>query len=732
MSMKDFLRYSKTAAALFVFLLFFALTTTVVFFEKQPTSWLDEIEVGEPAPRDIFAPVSFTLLNAKETAKLRQSLRDQAMSVYSMDSKAVEKRSRHAESFLNALDNYRNDSKRDSAEIAAKYGLTPDEGKTFLEIKDWKEMKLELQKILLDPLDKGILTDEAKAQLLDRGVKTIFIHGPGDRETSSFVNDIPSSREILSHSEKQIQKTIKGPRKLESLWISLSEKTLLSTLSFDEIKTEKKRKKLENETPPIMDVVKKNQILVGKGKIVTEKEHQQIIEASVQLAKRKALSTFIARAILIFITFGIFAFYVFTFENKIFFDLKNLLLVNSIIFLTVILERIAFLMPESLIYFILPVSLVTLLLTILVNFRMALVGAIVITIFTSVLSGFRSDIILFALFGSFAGIFATVGLKKRSQFLKAGAFIGLVNFAVLFSYWIFNNVSFRGSFQLGALGLANGFLMAVFVFFLVFAFEKVFKVTTDITLLELSDLNHPLLKRMVVEAPGTYHHTLMIANLCEAAAEAIGANPLLARVGAYFHDIGKMANPHYYVENEAVERAEAEEVHPSPHEELMPVKSKEIILEHVKKGIELGKKCKLPQIILDFIPEHHGTSVVYYFYHKAKKKRRPGEAAVKESDFRYQGPKPRSKETAIALLADSVEAVVRTLSDHSSENMTENVKKIINEKFIDGQLDECSLTLKDLETIAESFVRTLTGVYHKRIQYPEKDEKEAKPKPFSD
>lgn len=315
--------------------------------------------------------------------------------------------------------------------------------------------------------------------------------------------------------------------------------------------------------------------------------------------------------------------------------------------------------------------------------------------------------------------------------MKVGVFLGLVNFLVIFSYSFFKNISFKGSVNLGTLGLANGFLMSVLIFFLIFLFEKMFKVTTDMTLVELSDLNHPLLRRMVVEAPGTYHHTLMIANLSEAAAEAIEANPLLVRVGAYFHDIGKIANSEFFAENESVHRAETKIDAPSIHERLTPDKSRDIILEHVRRGSELGKKCGLPEVILKFIPEHHGTGVIYFFYHKAKAQHKSGELPVNANDYRYPGPKPQTKETAITLLADSVEATARALPDHSPEALEATVKKVINEKFTDGQLDECPLTLKDLELIAESFIRTLTGVYHTRIQYPEKDEKSNQPKLFS-
>jgi hypothetical protein len=240
-------------------------------------------------------------------------------------------------------------------------------------------------------------------------------------------------------------------------------------------------------------------------------------------------------------------------------------------------------------------------------------------------------------------------------------------------------------------------------------FEFLFKITTDLTLLELSDLNRPLLKKMVLNAPGTYHHSLIVGNLAEAASDAIGANSLLARVGAYYHDIGKIEKAEYFSENETG--------HKSPHEKLAPSMSALIIQSHIKDGIELAKKHNLNKTIIDFIAQHHGTGLIYYFYQRALEKIGDDEK-LKEEAFRYPGPKPQTKEAAIILLADAVEASSRTLNDPTPSRIKGLVQKIINNKFIDNQLDECDLTLKDLNKIAAAFVRTLTGIFHTRVEYP--------------
>ncbi|MBI4707790.1 MAG: HDIG domain-containing protein [Candidatus Omnitrophica bacterium] len=245
-------------------------------------------------------------------------------------------------------------------------------------------------------------------------------------------------------------------------------------------------------------------------------------------------------------------------------------------------------------------------------------------------------------------------------------------------------------------------------------FEYLFNTVTNISLLELADFNQPLLQRLVMEAPGTYHHSLVVGNLSESACRAVGANALLARVGAYYHDIGKLDKAEYFSENQ--------EVRESKHDTLSPEMSKLIIMNHVKEGVELARKSHLSQSIIEFIEQHHGNSLVYYFYRRALEKIEE-DKEVREEGFRYAGPKPTTKETAIVLLADSVEAASRALKEPTAGKIEEMVHKVINNKFIDGQLDECDLTLKDLEKISEVFVRVLGGIYHSRINYPEEHNK---------
>jgi putative nucleotidyltransferase with HDIG domain len=288
-----------------------------------------------------------------------------------------------------------------------------------------------------------------------------------------------------------------------------------------------------------------------------------------------------------------------------------------------------------------------------------------------------------------------------------------------FSYGFLHYESFRSMLEnLFFYMLPNAILVPTAVFLLIGVFEKFFDVTTDITLLELSDLNHPLLKRLSVEAPGTFHHSIIVGNLAEAAAKEIGANSLLARVGCYYHDIGKMQRAEYFVENQAGAM--------NKHESLTPTMSSLILSKHVRAGMELAEEYKLPLAVKQFIPEHHGTSVMAYFYHKAQETMDAKD--INENDFRYPGPKPQSKETAIAMLADTVEAASRTLPNPNLQRVSALVENLIEKRFQEGELDECDITLRELNKIKDAFIHILMGIHHLRIEYPGGEKQAEKPK----
>lgn len=297
----------------------------------------------------------------------------------------------------------------------------------------------------------------------------------------------------------------------------------------------------------------------------------------------------------------------------------------------------------------------------------------------------------------------------RSTFILAGLAVSLVSLLIIFSVGILGREDIYKMLNNGMFGAIGGILSAVFTIGTLPIFETVFDIITPVKLLELSNPNQPVLRRLLIEAPGTYYHSILVGNLAEAAAEDIGANPLLCRVGAYYHDIGKLKRPYFFKENQITKD--------NPHDKITPNLSALVITSHVRDGVEIARKNKLPSTVIRIIEEHHGNTLIAYFYHKALNAE--GAEAIEEGKFRYPFRRPQTGEAAIVMLADSVEAYIRSLSEPTQEQVEQGVRKIIKEKLNDGQLDGSDLTLRDLEIIGQAFVKVLGGIFHERIEYPE-------------
>jgi cyclic-di-AMP phosphodiesterase PgpH len=354
-----------------------------------------------------------------------------------------------------------------------------------------------------------------------------------------------------------------------------------------------------------------------------------------------------------------------------------------------------------------PIAAGAMLVTLLFDFHTAIIFSFTI----SLLSGFwlhDSFFPLYAFVGSLTAAFSVIRCKKRSALLRGGLYVVMVNVMMVLILLI-SEKAFYFKEVLSAVSFAvfSGITVSAIVSMLLPFLEYAFKITTDISLLELLDLNQPLMKALMINAPGTYHHSVIVGNLVESAAEAVGVNPLLARVSSYYHDIGKIKMPEYFVENQSVS--------PSKHEKLTPHMSTMIITSHVKEGVDLARQYKLPQTIIDIIKQHHGSALITYFYQKAREQ---GQESLTENDYKYPGPKPQTRVAALVMMADAVEAASRVLNDPTPARISALVDKIINHIFLDGQLDECERTLKDISEIKRRFTYILTGIFHKRIDYP--------------
>lgn len=396
--------------------------------------------------------------------------------------------------------------------------------------------------------------------------------------------------------------------------------------------------------------------------------------------------------------------------------LLQIIFIKAGIFIAVAVNRSFPYIPVDACYFAIPFALGAMTTAILINRNVALIiGAL-----TSFLIGFVFDekivFPLFSFLGSIAASYQIVRIRQRSVFLKIGLFLGIINMAVIICLnLITGNLFYDLPLRL-VMGFCGGILTGILVAGITPLFESIFGFITDIKLLELANLNQPLFQQMIIEAPGTYHHSIIVSSLAESAAEAISANSLLAKVSAYYHDIGKLKKPQYFIENQ--------QNSDNKHDKLSPKMSSLIIMSHVKDGCELAAKAKLGRQIIDIIRQHHGTSIISFFYDKAKKDKDESIRSLSESDFRYPGPKPQTKEAGLIMLADVIEASSRALSNPTPARIKSLVRERIEGVFMDGQLDECELTLSNLNTIAETFTKILTGIFHHRIDYPENPPKE--------
>ena len=399
--------------------------------------------------------------------------------------------------------------------------------------------------------------------------------------------------------------------------------------------------------------------------------------------------------------FGVHLFYLKKISPRLFLHLALLLAV--LVFAAQALKSYS-----HVIHFYFPIASIAMLTMLLFNdVQISFLMALMSSLLAGIILGFDLNEVLIFFLGSLAGVYRVRDARTRGVLIEAGIFVAIIQ---VISAFLINPVFNKDLLVYILKPLAfNGLICAFVVIATSKIFETIFGEITNFTLLELSDSSHPLMKRMVLEAPGSYHHSLIVSNLSEAAADAIDAHSLLVRVGAYYHDIGKIIKPEYFTENQMLMN--------NKHDELEPSMSRLVIFNHIKEGIDLGRKYHLNQRIIDFIPEHHGTSLMHFFYQKALSEHPEG---LDERDYRYPGPKPQSKETAIVLLADSVEGATRAMDEHTPQRIEDLVRKVVNNKFIDGQLDECNLTLKEIEIIASSFVRVLSAMYHGRIKYPEK------------
>ena len=498
---------------------------------------------------------------------------------------------------------------------------------------------------------------------------------------------------------------------------------------FNQMETNLSRESARQSIVPDFFELSKGDVFLSKG----EKINQRHLEVLMAISELKAGKNFwkksFALALFLAIVILVFANYVRRFSvNRVKVSEKDFLIMAIVSMLTLVTVKffvfvfdenfwgkLGISVPESALWNASPVIAAPMLIGLLVfSGEIVWIYSVFISLCWGLMFDFNFAFMLISFVSGIAGARGVFNCKTRNEIYVAGLKAGLINaLLVLIVHEVLSlhlDVSDKGLLVTAAAGIVGGFLSSVVCMTFIPLFESVFSVTTDVKLLELSNLNHPLLKEMIVKAPGTYHHSMMVGSMVEAAAEEIGANPLLSKVMAYYHDIGKMEHPMYFIENQRSGH--------NPHDHISPFMSKTLLIAHAKDGVELGMKYKLGKPIIDGMVQHHGTTLISYFYNKAIDQLNEGDPEISEEEFRYPGPKPQFRESALCMLADSIEAAARSLDEPTPTRLQNIVRNIVQRKFADGQLDECNLTLKDLTKVEAAFVRILFGVYHQRIDYP--------------
>lgn len=574
------------------------------------------------------------------------------------------------------------------------------------------DFRVNIDRILLDLYATGVI-DRQKSSI---SASEILIRDSSDRTQRvlgvSTVRDLNEARQAALYMLNRVF----SPAEAEAAF-EIFENILIPNYIIDTEETALAIQEEISNISPTKGAVTAGQVIIRKGDLITEDRLTMLL--SLEAARNARASDIeiwqhhLGNAIIFSCIFMFFLMYLFLYRNPIFDNNAMLLLVLLAVGL-VLTFAIFIIRTDSLSIYMVPMAIAPIILTIIFDSRVGLMTTMTLALAVSFMSGNNFEFAVAAMTGSSIAVYSVRDIKNRSQFfLTTPALVFLSYALILLGYTLIKPTGWDNFYSQVLFVVGNAILIWL-SYPLILLFEKLFRVTTEVSLLELNNNNHPLLKELMVKAPGTFQHSLQVANLAEAASSAIGANALLARVGSLYHDIGKSDKPEYFVENQFGD---------NEHDKLKPRMSALVIKNHVSAGVKMAEEAGLPDVIIDFIRTHHGTSIIKFFYDKAKKAADKN-SEVREEDFKYDGPLPNTKETGILLLADTVEAASRAMSEPSYQKLESLVNRLIDEKVDEGQLNNCSLTFQDLRIIKENFLNILVGAYHSRIKYPGQDDHE--------
>ena len=572
-------------------------------------------------------------------------------------------------------------------------------------------LKEQLNTIISELLDDGII-NRNKNELSNDEITVRDLRDRTER-TLNLVNvrDVPEAQEYaryrLSRNYYEEMANVGG---------EIFEQIIEPNLIFNKQETQARVEEALSEISTSKGAVAQGQVIIRRGDIVTKEKYnmlQSLADARAQNASDfERWLRYGGDVLAIVAILTIFFFYLYLYRRHIFANNAMLLLVLIAISLICVSSSIVYEF-DNISPYIVPVAVAPIILTIIFDSRVGLMSTVTLALLTGLINGNNFEFVTATTVACSLGLFSVRDIKKRSQFFFTTPGIVFLSYLVVilgFSMTTFDSWSVLGN-EVFFIGINAIFIL--FTYPLILLFEKSFNVTTDFSLLELSDTNLPLLKELMTKAPGTFHHSLQVSNLAEAAAGAIRANSLLCRVGGLYHDIGKMENPGYFTENQTEK---------NEHDKLKPRMSALVIKAHVSNGVKMAEEHGLPDVIVDFIKTHHGDSLIKFFWDKAKKQADADKKEIREEDFRYDGPLPQSKETGILLLADCIEASSRAMKDPNYQKLENLIDRMIDERVDEGQLSKTPLTFQDLTTIKETFLNILVGIYHSRVEYPDDEE----------
>ena len=699
-----------------------------------------ELVLGQQAPETIVASVDFSAETISATEIKQRERAEQVLPVFTIDRDGLDSAEQALDKLLPRLrtllvtdDPERHALIRDlivDRLDQLSISLTPEE---LLRIvpKDTPDLHAVISSVLTGPIENGIVTASDRSSRFN-GIATdanVTVRG-GATETIRSLESFSLQSEVLQQAVGDIAEQLPRDQRDEKVIRTLITPWLHANVMYDSVETARRKKQATELVDPVIETVSKGSVLIRSGYPVTGQTlvwltaHEQMLSELETPAER--IQRLVASGLLLLIGISLTAAIGGTVNHALLRNRKLVLLLLTLSILPLLLGKALLYLsvnlqfiPPAVIDYAVPLAIAPILASVLAGgFAGVLVG-FWSSFAIATLLGNSFEVLVLGLLITVTAVYTTRDVKRRSKLFKAGLWVGAVKIFFTLILAILNQPSWWVLLpQLGT-ALISGLVSALLALLLIPVFEHLFNITTDIKLLELSDLSHPLLQSLAINAPGTYHHSLMMASLAQNAAEAIGANGLQLRVCAYFHDIGKLVKPGFFSEN--IQFTE------NPHDDLAPSMSTLVIVSHIKEGVTLAKKYKLPQVIIDGIEQHQGTSLVSVFYHRAKTLQQKENATnsaqnpVNDEDFRYEGPRPQNREMAILMLADSCEAASRSLDKPTAVRIGNLISDIFDSRLRDGQLDECDLTLAELNTVKQSFVFSLTNMLHGRVAYPKEE-----------